>query len=339
MAGTCPNCKAEQPEGATECPQCGIVYVKFLKRQAEKNLDAMAQAETAQAASAAPSASTAAGAPGGSSPAPDPEKGGPGGVLAAVGLIAGLGAGGWFMYPGKGLPVTDAMQKSAGHAFAAAAPTGFTANWTEQIQGAGVIPAQFANTTVGSFSGTFADGYAPNMTIVSMPLPPSKVTPANKDKQAETRFADIRASVDKWTPESVQVVKVDKLDSLRVEGGGPKHVKQVIPPVVMNRQAAAALERQKNPGAIVFTCKVFVDIGRIGPTPDACIVEDARTLEADYELLTGGVLVPGKKRQYLLSYVCDRNQRTACMAAFDELVGSFRVLERPGRMDFVKPKG
>jgi hypothetical protein len=319
MTGFCPNCKAPLPEGAADCAACGIVIAKFLKKQA------------------AP-ASPTAGAPAGSEPSPSSEKGGSGGLIAAAAIIAGLGAGGWFMYPGKGMPVTDTMQKSKGHAFAASAPAGFKADWTERTTG--IVAAQFANTTVASLQGTFTEGYAPNMAIVSMPFPPVKVTPGNKDKLAETRFAGIRASVDTWTPEAVQIVKVDKLESLRVEGGGPKHVKRDIPPVTMNGPAAIAYMKQKTGQQDgVFFLKKVIDMGRVGPTPDAYIVEEGRTEEADYELLSGGVLVPGRNRQYLLSYVCDRNQRTACVAAFDELVGSFRVLERPRPLDFMKSKG
>ncbi|MBI4678360.1 MAG: hypothetical protein HY748_12340 [Elusimicrobia bacterium] len=319
MPASCPNCKADRPEGATECPQCGIVYAKFLKRQAEKSIDALSQAEAAKLAPAPPTVP------------PSADEGGMGGLIAAAAVIAAVAIGGWLIYPGKGLPVTDTLQKNNGQGFAAAAPAGFRADWTEST------PDAAGGRAVGSFAGASADGYAPQMSIATVPHPAIKVSAGDKDKLAERFFHSVRASVDKWTPESVQVVKVDKLEALRVEGEGSKHVKQEIPPVTMNRQAFLAHMKRKNPGQFVFTCDYYIELGRIGPTPDPpCIVEPARTVEADYELLTGGVLVPGRTRSYLLSFVCDRKQRAGCMAAFDELVSSFRVLERPRPLDFLR---
>lgn len=320
MPGQCPNCKAEQPEGAAECPQCGIVYAKFLKRQAAKSLESMAQAETAAAAPAP-------------SPASAGDKGGAGVIIAAAAVVAAACAGGLLLYPGKGKPVTDSLQQNKDQAFAAAAPAGFKANWTEGS------PNDEGWHTAGSITGTYAEGFAPQMGILSLPVPAVKVNRGLKDQLAEKYFRDIRSSVDKWSPDSVRVVKVDGLASLRVEGGGAKHVKRVIPAVVMNTKAAMDYVKQKNPSAFSFLCRQPIEIDRIGPPREVCIMEDARTEEADYELVSGGVLVPGRQRSYLLTYLCDRDQKAACLTAFDEFVDSFRVLERPRPLDFLQGGG
>lgn len=41
----CPNCKAERAEGAVDCPACGIVFEKWSRRQAERDLQAFARRE------------------------------------------------------------------------------------------------------------------------------------------------------------------------------------------------------------------------------------------------------------------------------------------------------
>ena len=63
----CPNCKAAAAEGAKDCPACGIVFEKWARRQAEKDLEAYARRESglpepgaAGAAPAGPAAPPAA---------------------------------------------------------------------------------------------------------------------------------------------------------------------------------------------------------------------------------------------------------------------------------------
>jgi hypothetical protein len=300
VSAHCPNCQAERPAGATECPRCGIIYEKFLKRQAS------------QAAAPCPGSSL-------------PAKRGLTGPASAALALASAAAAAWLLHSGSGLPVPEGALSNEKLGFAAAEPPGFTADWSEHPSGEG--------TLVGVLKGTFEGGYAPELRITVIPRPALKVTADLKDKLAESFFGPVRGSVDRWSQESVRVVQTDLLESLRVDGGGPKHVSTFIPPKTMNPTAALNYLKQKNPGQQMFWVKEVVNLDRIGPTPSAVVVEEGRTEEKDLELLSGGVLVPGRERTYLLSYVCDKAQQAECAAAFDSLARSFRVLLRTRPLD------
>lgn len=266
--------------------------------------------------------------------APAAERSGPAGLLAAVGAAAALAVGWWLLHSGKGLPVTEAMRKNVPQGFAAAAPDGFDADWTES-------PADAAGwRTVAAFTGTAEGGFAPIMAIRSLPAPAVKVTLDRKDGLAKGPFFEsVRSAVDMWNLDAAKAERVDMLGSLRVEGGGPKHVKRTIPRVVVNETGAFEYWRKKYPGQPIPAFQTVASGGHgilgLGGSV-GYVVEEERVEEADYYLLSGGVLVPGRRRSYLLSYVCDRAMRTACQQAFDGLVSSFRVLERPRPLDALK---
>lgn len=299
----CPKCGFEQAESAVECGKCGIVIAKALK--VRQSPSPAIPAAPRAAASDQPVASPE-----------DAKKPAPL-ILVALLLLATGVAAWWLNFPASNA-LPDGSYVNLKHQFALSAPAEWLQLTPENFKQImeeykDRFPRQFGELIgkpgfeVGfvRIAGSATD-FSPSFNVVVMPLkgnlPP--LTESEKDKAAETIVGEMKQSIDDYSMESASIVSVDGLASLQIVGSAPLTV-------VLQKSEPIMSE----PGA--FGWKHVV-----GQTEE---VKKTFTLKAHQ------VLVPGKKRGYIISYTGEAGTFADVAPVFNSVTESFRVLERPPR--------
>ncbi len=301
----CPKCGSDQPDTAVECGTCGVIIAKALKARqqpaampsppssAPPPADGVADARAEEGTHAAPL------------------------YLVVPLLIAILAAAWWLNFPLSG-ELTPNAYVNLKHQFALSAPPDWLQLTPENFkqlaaQYADRLPKQFAQVSANpGFEVGFVKlsdnqtDFAPSLNIVVMPFKKNlpTLTESERNLASESIVAEIKKRIAGYTVETTSIVTVDGLASLQIVGSAPMTL-------VLKPSEAIMSE----PGA-------FGLIHAIGQT---------EAVTKTFTLKTNQILVPGKKRGYVITYTGDADTFDEVVPLFNGVTTSFRVIERPPR--------
>jgi hypothetical protein len=274
----CPKCEHVQPDGALECAQCGIVFAKW-KDAWDRQAPAWTPPAPAPAAPASTSNRT---------------------VLKVAGLLALAAGWYWFMLwsPG-GLAVPEQAYRDQERGFALTVPEGWQAARMNECR---TIAAGLTQATACAVLDLHRDADAaqprPSIQFTVVPIGALfktgyggsvRITEADKTGLADAINKGLAESLPGYTSESIQVVPIDRIASLRMHGGAT--IKGT--PISVG-------------GKTVTVPNLF------GKTPE-------------YQLTVNVVLVPSGSTAYLLVAGGQEKDEDVVVQAFDQVLQSFRV--------------
>jgi hypothetical protein len=150
------------------------------------------------------------------------------------------------------------------------------------------------------------DEFAPSFNVVVMPLkqnlPP--LTGSEKDDAARTITTEFKKHIKDYTMESSSIVEVDGLASLQITGTAPLTVVLEPSKPVMSEKGAFGLQH---------------------------VIGHTQEVSKTFLLKTHQVLVPGRKRAYVISFTAEEGGFAEVAPVFRSVTESFRVMERPPR--------
>ncbi|MEK6744152.1 MAG: hypothetical protein AABZ15_11095 [Nitrospirota bacterium] len=148
--------------------------------------------------------------------------------------------------------------------------------------------------------------FTPSLNIVVIPmkqnLPP--LTGADKDEAVKSITTELKKHIKDYTMESSSIVEVDGLASLQIMGSAPLTVILEPSKPVMSEKGAFGLQH---------------------------VVGHSQAVMRTFTLRSEQLMVPGRKRAYVISYTADEGGFAEVAPVFRSVTGSFRVMERPPR--------
>lgn len=307
----CPKCGFEQPDGAVECAKCGVIIAKAMRPASPR--------PAAPARSAAPPAAPAAPPFPSSEPPAAPDPAATPAMVLLIGLtLAAFIAAAWWLNAPSPSPLPEGAYINQKHRFAFAPPPEWlqlTKENAKQVfeQYKDRFPPELRSLVSNpSFevsylrlAGTAAE-FSPSLNVVVMEmkqnLPP--LTESEKEEAAQKIFSELAKANMNYRPESSAIVEVDGIRSLQLIG-------------------TASIEFVVEPSQPILSGP-----GAFGMTR---VTGHTQEVRKTFELRSVQLLVPGKKRAYIISYTGENAAFADVAATFDIVTGSFRVMERPPR--------
>ena len=304
----CPKCGLEQPEGTSECVRCGIIFAKWGSRPSMEVRPAQAQAVVPVPTSAW------------TEPVPPAElepRGFP--ILPAVALIGVLVLGTFaktVFFP-RGHPVAEGAYRNEAHQFAVNTPGDWILMTPENYK---EIMARLGDRLPSNLQGVMDPGgvaagfirleegqsYAPSMNITPVKglMPPLR----QKDVQEITSLivTQLKTLFGDYTLHSSDIVKVDKLESLRILGTATLKIRQEVvveEPPTFSESPEFQFPVESKPAT--------------------------RMVWASVPLTCMQFLVPGGRESYVLTCTSRTDDFKSLEPVFNGIVDSFRVLRRP----------
>lgn len=314
---TCPNCGAANPDGAIECGSCGVVFEKWRRKQ-----------EAAQAA-AAPA--LAAGAEKPRSEARAAQVSLPVAPLAGALVLAVAALLGFSRPSGRGVPPSSV---AAPGGFFLRAPEGWRVLVRDcpserkpcpiELSRSGPDPAEAVAEATG--------GLPPALSGVVFFEGP-RVAPDREVDFEAAYLPDWRAEVDRFTPGTKRWTQLDGLRAVRLEGSGPKHIREEIrKPLILKEKEAAAKLRELNPTATVITYNARFS-GKKGDYVPEVVVDPGEYREAEYQVALEALLVSGRSHTLRLACRAQDVAKGQCAGLLDELAKGLNVTDRPRRLE------
>jgi hypothetical protein len=297
----CPKCGLNQPEGGSECLRCGIIFARWSPRPASPGEPSRPRAPEAPPA-----------------PSDAPSTGSPLPLAAALLALVILGGLARIIFFPKGYPVSPGAFVDQAHGFSMSAPADWT-GLTPQLfseQSAAIaerLPPELQGLNVGQppAAGFYlqegAGEIAPSVSVVFLKGTPPRFAPQAAAARADSLAEKLKTLFPDYTPGVPAIVRLDKLDSLKLPGSATLKIKhrEVVPePPVFS----------ENPE--------FVFPERKAPRMREVSVTERITLLHYW--------IPGVKGSYILTCACPSRRFVSLEAAFEGMADSFRVLDRPG---------
>lgn len=312
----CPKCGFEQPEAAVECGKCGVIIAKAMK--ARQQQPDPAQPPTPPAAQITkptelpPTVSPA------TSLSQDADEKKPAPLILLVPLLLAVVAAAWWLNFPRSNALPEGSYVNLKHQFALSAPAEWLQLTPENFKQImeeykDRFPAAMRNLIskpgfeVGfvRIEGSSAD-FSPSFNVVVMPLksdlPP--LTESEKARAVESIVGEMKKQIEDYAIESASIVTVDGLASLQLVGAAP---------MTMVLQKSEPILSEK---------------GAFGMSH---VVGHTEELKKTFMLKAHQLLVPGKKRGYIISYTGEADAFANVAPVFSAVTESFRVMERPAR--------
>jgi len=244
--------------------------------------------------------------------APSPAPRGPSitALLGAIALAILLGTLLWWLWSPEGLPLPDNAYVNQKHHFAMASPPGWIAlsqdNYHDMMQQLGNrLPKSLQDglssrrIEVGFIKILDEPNFSPSVNVVVMQTEMPELDEKALQEGSEALSEEYKKVLNSFKMESAELVTVDELTSARFNSRGE---------LKLNVAPVAAQE----PGPATF----------VDPSTAQWRTFDLRIIQT---------LVPGKRRAYIVTCTSEAQQSKEYKRAFDDVVDSFRVLERPSR--------
>ena len=297
----CPKCGWNQPEGEIECARCGVVFSRWSLRPAPEGQPPRPRTPEAV-----------------SPPMEGPSAGSPLLLAAAMLALVILGGLARMVFFPKGYPVPPGAFVDQAHGFTLSVPaewTGLTPQFYSESAAAiadrlppelqGLISGQ--PPAAGFFMPEDAGEIAPSVSVVFVKGTPPRFVPKTVLATASGLAEKLKTLFPDYTPGTPVIVRLDKLDSLKLPGTATLKVKR----------------REVVPEAPVFSENpefVFPDLK----------APRMREVWTTVRLTVLHYWIPGGKGSYILACACPSRRFVSLEAAFEGMADSFRVLDRPG---------
>lgn len=318
---TCPNCSASNLEGSTECGSCGLVFEKWRRKQEAAQASRAPEAPDPGAAAPKPVFEAAASAQLSLPVVP---------AAAALALVLVL-LFGLTRPSGRGVP-PSAVAVPGG--FFLRAPEG----WNIQVRDcpAGGKPCSFDLSRSGPDPAEAAveavGGLPPALSGVVFFEGPRVAKGQEIDVEA-AYLPDWRAEVDRFTPGPRRWLELDGLRAFRIEGSGPKHIREEIrKPLILKEKEAVQKLRELNPTATVITYNARFS-GKKGDFVPEVVVDPGEYREADYQVALEALLVSGRSHALRLACRAQDVAKGQCAALLDQLAKGLVATDRPRRLE------
>lgn len=297
----CPKCGYEQQDGYPECQKCGVVFAKVLK---SASLPSAIHAVPEENASPLPEDSQTE-----KPPAP---------LYAVVLLILFIAGVGWWLHFPSGLSMPQNAYISSPKGFALSPPPEWvmiTPQNYEKImeQYKDLFPQKLRKHLLKpGFEVSFVkipEGeteFTPSFNVVAVPFKGNlpALTESEKENAAKIISEEMSKHLDTYQLESSAIVKVDKLASLQITG-------------------TAALTLIFKPSSPIMS-----EPGAFGMRH---VVGHTEKISKEFKLKTVQNFVPGHGKGYIISCTHDETAYPEVEPAFNAVMESFRVLDRPPR--------
>jgi hypothetical protein len=233
-----------------------------------------------------------------------------GALVGAVALIATL----WWLWTPEGLPVPENSYINEKHQFAMTPPAGWVAlnpeNYKDMLQQlGGRLPKNFQDglanrrIEVGFLKLLEEPNFSPSVNVVVMQAEVPDLDEKQLEEGARVLTSEYEKLLESYKLEKSELVTVDELTSAQFRSRGELKLK-------------------------VSEAQGFVEQGSIGwPTYKETVPAQWRS----FDLKISQTLVPGKKRAYIITCTSEAKQDREYKRAFENIIDSFRVLERPSR--------
>lgn len=291
MLMTCPKCGNEQPDVFSQCQKCRYIFPR----------------PPANVRKPIGRAGSIGSLPDGDTPS----------VLTLLGAVAAaavLGLALWWLYSPEGLPLPDGAYVNDRQAFAISVPADWMVltsdNYEEMFEKLG---DRFPKTLqeglserkieVGFMKLLENADFSPSVNIVIVQNEVPALNEEQKEEAARALSAEFGRVLDKYKLERSELITVDDLTSLRFTSRGAMKFKVA---------DSEPVYRETMPGWRTATRH----------TP-------AEWKSFDLQFLQ--VLVPGKKRAYIITCTAMVSQYKDFRRSFENAIESFRVIERPPR--------
>jgi hypothetical protein len=303
----CPKCGFEQAEGTLECGKCGVIIAKVLKAQ---QMPSMPRPVMPPKHATAPAAST-------QSKTSDHTK--PKSVVTIVSVLLVTMAIAWWINFPLANKIPAGAYLNAKHKFALSAPSDWLQltpenskrifnEYKDRFTGPFRDALRDSSTKPGVEVGFIkmpdkADEFTPSFNIIVLPFQMPPLNEAEKDKAVTGMVGEMKKGLPGYTMESASIIKVDGLTSLEIIGSVP----------------------------ITYISQKAEQITKIGAYGRKQIVGYTPEVKKTITMRLRQLVVPGKKRAYLITYSDDANNAADAVAIFNSVTDSFRVMERPPR--------
>lgn len=289
----CPKCGNEQPDIFSQCQKCRHIFRRISVAEASRPLTDPVTTQNNY---------------------PPPETRPIGLISASAVLLVLFSAALWWLYTPEGLPVPEGSFINARHHFAITLPSGWITlspeNYDEMFKLYGTKFQE--NLRQGLTQRKIENGFmkispegefspSVNIVVVQSELPP--LDEDQKEEAAKAISGEFAKTFDAYTLEEKELVEIDELRSLRLVSKAS--VKFLI-------AESKPIYQQTLPDRQTVT----------GHTPAEWKTYDLKFIQ---------VLVPGKKKGFILTCTAEATQFPQYRSAFNNMIDSFRVIERPPR--------
>ena len=290
----CPKCDQQQPDGATECSHCGIVFARWQKIQ---------QRPAAGVATAASSRAVTIPGRGKADSGQDGSRALNITLKIFAFFVVGAGWLWFFLWAPAGLPVPQDAYRDEKNGFALVQPQGWKLQPMRDCKLSGALFGMKKDIcSVLQLEEEHAVGQSrPNMQVIVAPVSSlfktgfgGSVTIGkdNMEEIAKALEAGISGSLPSFSTDSTELVKVDNLFGVKLIG------------------SAELTGRPMQVG----------DKTLILPFSDKS--------QQPIQAFLGGVLLVGGSTGYCIVFGSDGNSFDRCAAIFGQVIDSFRVTER-----------
>ncbi len=290
----CPKCGHIQADGPPECAKCGLVFAKWVERRSSPPLRPRP------------------------SPRPAPREAPEGATASPLGLLLGgtatlfLALAVWHLWLGGGLPTDPGAHVDRAAGYAVAPPPGWVFATPASAEGIlererGRHPEALAgalrrgSAACAFFLPSDPGALAPWGAVYAFDGVPPPLLETERAALAAAAEARLAKNHGEYRMESALLEEVDQLPALRIRGRE----------VVRYLKSPSQEVKAELPGGATYT---------IGRTED---------IWETFEGATDHWLVPGRSKSYLLAFYGPAGAMDRHAPAFDRVVETFRVLDRP----------